>query len=79
MSTEAGPIPPADAVQAEAAFHAAHPGYAETAILDELRAVDYGRLDACGEVYLDYTGGGLYAASQVEEHHRMLRDQVLAG
>jgi hypothetical protein len=29
---------------------------------------------ARGDVYLDYTGGSLYAASQVEEHHRMLRD-----
>ena len=44
--------------------------------LDELRAAEYGRLDATGSVYLDYTGGSLYAASQVEEHHRMLREGV---
>jgi molybdenum cofactor sulfurtransferase len=44
--------------------------------LGELRAAEYGRLDATGAVYLDYTGGSLYAASQVEEHHRMLREGV---
>src|SRR5215217_3420262 len=44
--------------------------------LDELRATEYGRLDATGNVYLDYTGGSLYAESQVEEHVRMLRGGV---
>jgi selenocysteine lyase/cysteine desulfurase len=44
--------------------------------LDELRAAEYGRLDATGDVYLDYTGGSLYAESQVEKHMRMLRDGV---
>ena len=44
-----------------------------TAILDELRATEYARLDECGQVYLDYTGGSLYADSQVTEHLRMLR------
>jgi selenocysteine lyase/cysteine desulfurase len=44
--------------------------------LDDLRAAEYGRLDATGAVYLDYTGGGLYAESQVEEHVRMLRGGV---
>src|SRR6185503_2719266 len=44
--------------------------------LDELRAAEYGRLDATGDVYLDYTGGSLYAESQVGEHMRMLRDGV---
>ena len=44
--------------------------------LDELRAAEYGRLDATGTVYLDYTGGSLYAESQVEEHMRSLREGV---
>lgn len=44
--------------------------------LDELRAAEYGRLDATGSVYLDDTGGSLYAESQIEEHMRMLRDDV---
>ena len=52
----------------EAAFRAAHPAYADTGVLDELRATEYARLDECGEVYLDYTGDGLYAESQLREH-----------
>jgi molybdenum cofactor sulfurtransferase len=67
---------PSPLVQAEAAFLEANPSFRETSILDELRATEYGRLDTAGDVYLDYTGGSLYATSQVEEHHRMLRDGV---
>ena len=54
----------------EAAFARAHPRYADTAILDELRRSDFARLDAGGHVYLDYTGAGLYADSQLERAHR---------
>ncbi|HEX3050295.1 MAG TPA: aminotransferase class V-fold PLP-dependent enzyme [Aggregatilineaceae bacterium] len=43
---------------------------------DALREREYGRLDRLGHVYLDYTGGGLYAESQLEAHMRMLRDGV---
>jgi molybdenum cofactor sulfurtransferase len=67
---------PAWQVQAEVAFLDANPAFRETAVLDELRASEYGTLDARGEVYLDYTGGGLYAASQLEEHLRLLRETV---
>jgi len=56
------------AAEAEAAFLAAHPAFGETAFVDRLRATEYARLDAHGDVYLDYTGGSVYAASQVEEH-----------
>ena len=62
--------------QAEADFVAAHPAFRETALLDELRASEYGRLDAHGDVYLDYTGGSLYAASQLAEHRRLLDESV---
>jgi hypothetical protein len=55
-----------DVARAQADFLAAEPGFEETTILDELRATEYARLDARGDVYLDYTGGSLYAASQVE-------------
>jgi molybdenum cofactor sulfurtransferase len=61
---------------AAAEFLAAHPAFGSTAILDLLRATEYRRLDARGETYLDYTGGSLYAESQVEEHLEMLRDDV---
>ena len=50
------------------AFRRAYPAYADTAVLDRLRASDFGRLDAGGHVYLDYTGAGLYAESLLTEH-----------
>jgi molybdenum cofactor sulfurtransferase len=56
-----------------------HPSFATTTKLDELRAVDYGRLDRLGHTYLDYTGGGLYAQSQLERHHALLREGVLGN
>jgi molybdenum cofactor sulfurtransferase len=65
--------------QAEAAFLTANPAFRRTAILDELRATEYRRLDATGETYLDYTGGGLYAESQLEEHFAMLRAGVFGN
>ncbi len=52
------------------------PAYAGTAALDELRAADYSRLDRLGHTYLDYTGGGLYADSQLTRHQAMLHDGV---
>jgi molybdenum cofactor sulfurtransferase len=61
---------------AEAAFLLRHPTYADTAILDELRATDFARLDHGGHVYLDYTGGGLYADSQLREHVELLATGV---
>ena len=48
------------------------PAYASTAVLDGMRAKDYARLDAADHVYLDYTGGGLYAESQLAGHRDLL-------
>ncbi len=64
---------------AESAFRREHPRYAETAVLDELRRIDFARLDDGGHVYLDYTGGGLYADSQLVEHMRLLRENVFGN
>ena len=58
--------------EAEAAFAAAHPEYGRTGAIDELRRRDFARLDAVGHVYLDYTGSGLYAESQVRRHAELL-------
>jgi selenocysteine lyase/cysteine desulfurase len=44
-----------------------------------LRAEEYGRLDEHDQVYLDYTGGGLHAASQIDAHAALLRNQVLGN
>jgi molybdenum cofactor sulfurtransferase len=62
--------------EAESAFLAEHPTYRSTTVLDDLRATEYRRLDERGEIYLDYTGGGLHAESQLEEHLALLRDAV---
>lgn len=47
--------------------------------LEKLRAKEYSRLDDLGHVYLDYTGGGLYAESQLERHMEMLRKGVFGN
>lgn len=60
-------------------FLARHPGYEETRILDELRARELSRVDAAGHVYLDYTGSGLYTASQVRRHAEALTREVLGN
>ena len=64
---------------AEAAFRRDHPRYDDTAVLDELRRSDFARLDRGGHVYLDYTGGGLYAESQLVEHMTLLRENVFGN
>ena len=64
---------------AEAAFRQHHPAYADTALLDELRRSDFSRLDRGRHVYLDYTGGGLYAESQLREHLRLLEEGVFGN
>jgi molybdenum cofactor sulfurtransferase len=62
-----------------AAFRQAYPAYDSTSKLDELRATEYSRLDRQGHVYLDYTGGGLYADSQLREHMALLADGVFGN
>ncbi len=54
------------------AFRKAYPAYATTRTLDTLRKTDYARLDRQGHVYLDYTGGGLYAQSLLRGHMAQL-------
>jgi len=61
------------------AFLEAFPGYVATSKLDALRATDYERLDRLGHVYLDYTGAGLYSASQIRRHHELLLDRILGN
>jgi selenocysteine lyase/cysteine desulfurase len=53
-------------------FLAAYPEYLSTGRLDDLRATQYSYLDAGGHVYLDYTGAGLPARSQLSEHSARL-------
>jgi len=57
-------------------FLSDYPSYLQTSLLDELRKTEYSRLDEQGHVYLDYTGGGLYATSQLQKHIELLGHNV---
>ncbi|HEY5983946.1 MAG TPA: aminotransferase class V-fold PLP-dependent enzyme [Anaerolineales bacterium] len=61
------------------AFLKQYPSYAQTTLLDDLRHREYSRLDAGEHIYLDYTGGGMYAESQLREHQQLLRQHVLGN
>jgi selenocysteine lyase/cysteine desulfurase len=63
----------------KAAFESALADPTGTERLAALRAEDYARLDRLGHVYLDYTGGGLYAESQIRDHLALLADGVLGN
>jgi len=71
--------PTADYEKAFAQFVQNYPDYLTTTRLDELRQTEYARLDRQGMVYLDYTGGGLYAESQIQQHMALLRDNVFGN
>jgi len=60
-------------------FEQTYPTFKATSAVDELRAAEYTRLDAHAHVYLDYTGGGLYAESQLRQHIDLLRDNVFGN
>jgi selenocysteine lyase/cysteine desulfurase len=63
----------------ELAIQRLHPEYGDTLALDDLRAREYSRLDRLGHVYLDYTGGGLYAESQLRGHAELLANNVFGN
>ena len=63
----------------EVAFKQAYPAYATTQVLDDLRAREYSRLDRLGHVYLDYTGGSLYAERQLRSHLHLLSEGVFGN
>ena len=60
-------------------FLRAWPEFASGGPVDRLRAHEFGRLDADGHVYLDYTGAGLPAASQIRRHADLLLNRVLGN
>ena len=49
------------------------------AFFDQLRRVEFARLDRQGHAYLDYTGAALYADSQVRAHTAVLRSGVFGN
>jgi molybdenum cofactor sulfurtransferase len=62
-----------------AEFLLRHPGYGAGGALDARRAHDFARVDRSGEVYLDYSGGGLYAESLVRAHAELLTSRVFGN
>jgi molybdenum cofactor sulfurtransferase len=57
-------------------FRRRYPAFDSTRAFDDLRAAEYARLDKQDHVYLDYTGGGLYAESQLRDHMAILSDHL---
>lgn len=60
-------------------FRQAYPDFDTTQKLDGLRATEYARLNRQDHVYLDYTGGALYAESQLREHLDLLDDGIFGN
>ncbi len=91
--TEVGPAPGDRAVmardraiyepmrlrEAEADFSRRYPGFDPVGALAELRRREYARLDEGAQIYLDYTGGGLHAASQIDAHAELMQARVLGN
>ena len=60
-------------------FLSVWPAYQSTHQLDVLRDKEYSHLDRSGHIYLDYTGAGLYATSQLREHLTLLESDVFGN
>ena len=46
---------------------------------EDLRAREFGRLDTNKQIYLDYTGGNLYALTQLEKHVALLKNNIFGN
>src|SRR4051794_30650186 len=64
---------------AERAFSTRFPAFDPDGCFAALRRREYGRLDTAGQLYLDYTGGGLHAASQIDAHLQLMHETVLGN
>jgi selenocysteine lyase/cysteine desulfurase len=60
-------------------FLKAYPSYPATQTIDDLRRAQYSRLDAGEHIYLDYTGAGIYAESQLRQHQELLQQNVFGN
>lgn len=62
-----------------AQFIQRYPQYASTTLIDDLRKKEYPQLVRDRHIYLDYTGSGLYARSQLQAHHRLLEESIFGN
>jgi selenocysteine lyase/cysteine desulfurase len=76
LSTREDSLNTKDMEGALSGFLGACPTYEATRHIDGLRANEYGRLDDHRHIYLDYTGGGLYADNQLRQHVALLAVNV---
>ncbi len=60
-------------------FLTEYPNFQKTSVMDEIRKDDYPNLDLHGHIYLDYTGAGLYAQSQLQKHHDLMSSNVFGN
>ncbi|MBA80164.1 MULTISPECIES: aminotransferase class V-fold PLP-dependent enzyme [unclassified Leeuwenhoekiella] len=51
----------------------------DESFFNSLRKTEYSRLDHHKHIYLDYTGGNLYAASQLDAHHKILKEHTFGN
>lgn len=65
--------------RATAEFARRFPQFDPDGTFATMRQVEYGRLDDCNQVYLDYTGGGLHGVSQIDVQAELLRRSVLGN
>jgi molybdenum cofactor sulfurtransferase len=79
MLTRQDDLNPKDMDRALSGFLDSFPAYEATQHVDGLRANEYGRLDDQHHIYLDYTGGGLYAESQLRQHMALLAKNVFGN
>ena len=56
-----------------------YPAYQTTTHIDQLRELDYRRIDQAEHIYLDYTGAGLYSESQVKKHQQILLENTFGN
>ncbi|HCB02014.1 MAG TPA: aminotransferase [Anaerolineae bacterium] len=56
-----------------------YPTFKQTESIDSLRKKDYARLDSAEHIYLDYTGGGIYAESQIKKHQKLLSENIFGN
>jgi selenocysteine lyase/cysteine desulfurase len=56
-----------------------HDERAADPLFDEIRATEFGRLDADNQAYLDYTGSALYSETQIAAHAERMRRMILGN
>jgi len=56
-----------------------YPDFPNTSELDRLRETQYPLLEKESHIYLDYTGAGLYASSQLDAHQKLLSESLFGN